>query len=498
MKTISIAILCTLIISCTNKPKQEGTPQPPINNAIAINDTLKVIAIDTSVVLFPDLLKKEESTKEIYLALTEKPEYPGGMHNLITFIQNSIQYPENAYKTGKQGRVIVQAIIDTDGSVVRPSIVNSVDSLLDKEALRIIKSMPEWKPGKYHGKAIKVKYHFPVTFRITDNNIGVLQPLPRDIPTGEVINPDLLSMQTEYDFYPLSTTEVKVIITNHSHYEYDCGESYSLAYYNNKHNSWETLPTNPIINDILWIFPSEHPTHEQTIKLYTSEVPNRAGKYRIYKAFNRKTKVAYAEFELVDKKGVKKIRQQINDYWTKGSKLPDDTTARNIHSTWIQNDDGDTIYVGLMNNTLRYQEMFRRRVISYSAVSHGKIQQDVPFTQLTFSDTLQITMQTEYPVYPVGTETISVELTNRNPKKLFFGERYNVARKEGNRWILLHDGGVWEDVGYGLEQGDTHLFTARLHPIVNDNKPGTYKIIKEIGFNGSSQKWFMGAEFRIE
>lgn len=139
--------------------------------------------------------------------------------------------------------------------------------------------------------------------------IAILQPVPRDIPTGEAINPDSLSMQTEYDYYPLATTEVKVIITNHSHFEYDCGESYSLAYYNSKQKSWETLPTNPIINSILWIFPSDYPTHEQNIKLYTSEVPNRAGKYRIYKAFNRNTKVAYAEFELVDEAGAKRLRR---------------------------------------------------------------------------------------------------------------------------------------------------------------------------------------------
>lgn len=326
----------------------------------------------------------------------------------------------------------------------------------------------------------------------------VLQPVPRDIPTGEAISPVLLSMQTEYDYYPLSTTEVKVTVTSHSQQEYICGNDYSLAYYNNEKRQWETLPTDPVIEDIGWILQPEYPTHVQTIKLYTSEVPNRAGKYRIYKAFNRNTKVAYAEFELVDKKGVKKLRQQIDGYWDKNAKTPNDTTARNIHSTWIQNDDGDTIFVGLMNNTPRYQEMFRRRVVSYSAVSHGKIQQDIPFIQPTSSDTMRITMQTEHSVYPVGTETISVELANGNSKDLFFGERYNVARKEGNRWILLHDGGAWNDLGHGLGQGGTYLFTARLRPIVNDNKPGIYKVVKEIGFKGSSQKWFMGAEFKIE
>ena len=328
--------------------------------------------------------------------------------------------------------------------------------------------------------------------------IPILQPVPRDIPTGEAISSDSLSMKTEYDYYPLSTTKVKVIITNHSHYEYSCGEGYSLAYYNEKQKVWEILPTSPIVNSILWIFPSGYSTHEQTIELYTAEAPNRAGRYRIYKSFNGDTKVAYAEFELVDKKGVEKLRQQIDDYWGKNAKISNDTTARNIHSTWIQNDDGDTIFVGLMNNTPHYQEMFRKRVVSYSAVSHGKIQQGIPFIQPTSSDTMRITMQTEHSVYPVGTETISVELANGNSKDLFLGERYNVARKEGIRWILLHDGGAWNDISYGLGQGDAHLFTARLRPIVNDNKPGTYKVVKEIGFKGSSQKWYMGAEFRIE
>lgn len=328
--------------------------------------------------------------------------------------------------------------------------------------------------------------------------IPILQPVPRDIPTGEAISSDSLSMKTEYDYYPLSTTKVKVIITNHSHYEYSCGEGYSLAYYNEKQKVWEILPTSSIVNSILWIFPSGYSTHEQTIELYIAEAPNRAGRYRIYKSFNGDTKVAYAEFELVDKKGVEKLRQQIDDYWGKNAKISNDTTARNIHSTWIQNDDGDTIFVGLMNNTPHYQEMFRKRVVSYSAVSHGKIQQGIPFIQPTSSDTMRITMQTEHSVYPVGTETISVELANGNSKDLFFGERYNVVRKEGNRWILLHDGGAWNDIGYGLGQGDAHLFTARLRPIVNDNKPGTYKVVKEIGFKGSSQKWYMGAEFRIE
>ena len=81
---------------------------------------------------------------------------------------------------------------------------------------------------------------------------------------------------------------------------------------------------------------------------------------------------------------------------------------------------------------------------------------------------------------------------------MFFGEQYHVVRKEGNRWVFLYDGGVWNDLGHGLKQGGTSHFKARLRPVVNDNKPGVYKVIKEVGFSGSSQKWFMGAEFRIK
>lgn len=118
-----------------------------------------------------------------------------------------------------------------------------------------------------------------------------------------------------------------MIIINHSHYEYDCGEGYSLTYYNKRQKKWEVLPTNPIRNDVLWIFLPDCPNHEQTIRLYTSEVPNRPGKYRIYKSFNGNTKVAYAEFEMVDKQGVEQIRKQIDVYWMNRRNNEKDTTA---------------------------------------------------------------------------------------------------------------------------------------------------------------------------
>ena len=127
----------------------------------------------------------------------------------------------------------------------------------------------------------------------------VLRPVSRNIPTGKNLNPDSLSMHAEYARYPLSTTEVKIAVFNHSQQKYTCGNDYSLAFYNNSNQKWEALPTSPAFEDIGWVLLPKYPPHQQTIKLYTSEVPNRPGKYRIYKTFYRDTKeVTYAEFEI--------------------------------------------------------------------------------------------------------------------------------------------------------------------------------------------------------
>jgi hypothetical protein len=133
----------------------------------------------------------------------------------------------------------------------------------------------------------------------------VLEPVARDIPSGLPFSADSLSMRTEYDYYPVATSKVKVFITSRANREYDSGEGYSLVYYNEAEKQWEPQPTNPIINDELWVFTPDNPTHQQTIHFYTDK--NRPGRYRIYKSFNRNTRTAYAEFELVSKAQYQKL-----------------------------------------------------------------------------------------------------------------------------------------------------------------------------------------------
>lgn len=326
-------------------------------------------------------------------------------------------------------------------------------------------------------------------------SIPVIVPYCNDIPTGKEISHALLSMRTEYDYYPLPTNEITVFVTNKSGGEYTCGDEYSIAYYNEKDKTWEPLPVNPISEDMLWIISPYHNVRMQTIHIYTDIVSNRPGKYRIYKPFNNHTEVAFAEFEMVDNKGVRKL---MDSMWKKVTSLPrTDTISENI-STACQLHDGDTISVGLINNNMPYQEMFRKRILNYSALDFGKITPTQPLPFTTTSDTMDISMRTEKPVYPVGTEEIPVKIFNNNDRMLFFGLDYGIARKEGDEWLVLNTSTVWNSVGILIQKGRDYNFKAHMYNLVNDNKPGTYKVYKRIGFDGTRKELYMSAEFKLE
>lgn len=97
------------------------------------------------------------------------PEFPGGMSELMKFIQENIRYPKSAAKKGIEGRVICQFTIKKDGSIDHKSIIviRGLHKSLDKEAVRVIKKMPKWKPGKnYKGEVQDCKYTIPVTFKL--------------------------------------------------------------------------------------------------------------------------------------------------------------------------------------------------------------------------------------------------------------------------------------------------------------------------------------------
>ena len=94
------------------------------------------------------------------------PEFPGGMAELMKYLQKNIKYPTISQENGVQGRVIVQFVVNRDGSIVDPVVLRSVDPYLDKEALRVVSTMPKWKPGEPRGKPVRVKFTLPVQFRL--------------------------------------------------------------------------------------------------------------------------------------------------------------------------------------------------------------------------------------------------------------------------------------------------------------------------------------------
>jgi len=112
-----------------------------------------------------DEAPKEEETK-VFDVVEQMPSFPGGDAALMKFLSEHIKYPVVAEENGIQGRVIATFVVERDGSITDVKVIKSVDPSLDKEAIRVLKSMPRWIPGKQNGSAVRVKYTVPVTFRL--------------------------------------------------------------------------------------------------------------------------------------------------------------------------------------------------------------------------------------------------------------------------------------------------------------------------------------------
>jgi protein TonB len=100
------------------------------------------------------------------MVVEDAPEFPGGTQALLDYLRKNIKYPPICRENGIQGRVLVSFVVNKDGAIVEPQVVKSVNKQLDQEALRVISTMPNWKPGKQRGKPVRVKYTVPVNFRL--------------------------------------------------------------------------------------------------------------------------------------------------------------------------------------------------------------------------------------------------------------------------------------------------------------------------------------------
>lgn len=163
--------------------KELITPPPPVTPAIV--EILTIVTDESNVEettiasseelgekveIKPIAITTDESVPvedEIFEIVEENPEFlNGGMVGLLQYLGKNINYPTIAIENGTEGRVTVQFIVNKDGSIVDVKVLRGIDPYLDKEAVRVISSMPKWKPGKQRGKAVRCKYTVPVMFKL--------------------------------------------------------------------------------------------------------------------------------------------------------------------------------------------------------------------------------------------------------------------------------------------------------------------------------------------
>lgn len=162
---------------------QDVTPPPPpppvqeveVLNVVEDEKVVERVEINTEetkeeVIIAPpveEVKEEEEEEQVIFVVVETMPEFPGGQAALFKYLSENVKYPVIAQENGIQGRVICQFVVNKDGSIVDVEVVRSGgDASLDKEAVRVIKSMPKWNPGKQRGKAVRVKYTVPVNFKL--------------------------------------------------------------------------------------------------------------------------------------------------------------------------------------------------------------------------------------------------------------------------------------------------------------------------------------------
>ncbi|MCQ2249809.1 MAG: energy transducer TonB [Bacteroidales bacterium] len=181
--TVDINVEDEEMAPITEQPQVELPPPPPpqqtVSDVIEIVDDKVVVddvpwqdvedqdaevPVDIPVETAP--VEEEPEEPQVFFIVEEMPEFPGGELALRKYLAENVKYPEMAKENDIQGTVYVRFVVDTDGSVKNVELMRGVDPLLDKEALRVVSSLPKFKPGKQRGKAVKVSHQVPIKFAL--------------------------------------------------------------------------------------------------------------------------------------------------------------------------------------------------------------------------------------------------------------------------------------------------------------------------------------------
>jgi periplasmic protein TonB len=158
--------------------KPPPPPEPPkitevltiVEDDVEIEDEIDIKDSDadqnTAIAIVEIEEEQAVEEAEVFFIVENMPEFPGGDLELRKHIAQNIQYPEIAKENGIQGRVFVQFVVNQKGEVEQVKVVRGVDPSLDKEAIRVINSLPKWKPGSQRGKPVKVSFTVPINFQL--------------------------------------------------------------------------------------------------------------------------------------------------------------------------------------------------------------------------------------------------------------------------------------------------------------------------------------------
>jgi len=158
------------------RPDEEVAEQDEVKTQETLNETKVSISVadvkgtnEETGIDVADLDKNQAITQEappeeVFVIVEQMPEFPGGETALRKYIANAIKYPVIAQENGIQGKVFVTFVVDKDGSITQAKVTRGIDPSLDKEALRVINSLPGWVPGRQGGKPVKVSYTVPISF----------------------------------------------------------------------------------------------------------------------------------------------------------------------------------------------------------------------------------------------------------------------------------------------------------------------------------------------
>lgn len=158
------------IIPITRQEVKPPPPPPPppeiieiVEDEVEIENEVEIEETDTDE---DEIVEIEEDDEEFFMVVENMPEFPGGDLGLMKFIQKNVRYPAIAKEYNITGKVYVSFIVDKQGSVTNVKIVRGVDKNLDAEALRVVSLLPNYKPGKQRGKAVRVMFTIPINFTL--------------------------------------------------------------------------------------------------------------------------------------------------------------------------------------------------------------------------------------------------------------------------------------------------------------------------------------------